>query len=65
MVKLKVTIVAKFNERGAVSVYNSDLGLSEVESSCDKGEEVYAYWEPSVVGPEEAAAWAELPLLSL
>ena len=36
--------------------YNKDFGLSEDESSCDKGEEVHAYRGPRVIAPEEVAA---------
>ena len=55
-VKLQITIVAMFSVSVVLSIcYNSDFGLSEDGSSCDKGEEVHAYQGQRVIAPEEVA----------
>ena len=51
--KLQVTMTTFFSVKAVLSIcYNSNFGLSEDESSCDKGEEVHAYLRPNVIAPE-------------
>ena len=45
---------ARFSVNEVLSMcYNSDLGLSEDESSCDEGAEFRDYRGPRVIAPEE------------